>query len=393
MTLFHYEALRPPEEEIRGVIEAESLQEALTKLKAKGLIPLEVSSQKEKGPIFNKKTSVTDLSLLLHQLAILTKSGLPLTQALGILAKRQRQSSLATELEIVRERLEKGESLPLAFKASGIFPEFFCEMLSGAQTGKNLEDIFLKAAEFVGRLEDFKKRLLGALIYPSLVISLSLVAVIIILRFIVPKIREILLGFGKDLPFLTKILIWAAHLTWWVLLGVLPLAILILVFLRRKSGIIRLHRLALQMPVIGRLWFFSDISRWAYVVGLLLESGVSLPSALKVGCRSMTNLFLRERFTKLVKPVEEGEALYRALKSLEVPLLLRDLIATGEESGDLSEMLKSCSAIYWRESDHLIEKTLKLVEPVTILIIGLVVAYIVVSVILPIMEISSAVKT
>ncbi len=392
MTLFRYEALRPPEEEIRGVIEAESLPEALAKLKAKGLVPLDVFNQEEKGQIF-KKTSVTDLSLLLHQLAILTKSGLPITQTLDILAKRQRQSSLATELEIVRERLEKGESLPLAFKASGIFPDFFCEMLSGAQTGKNLEDIFLKAAEFVGRLEDFKKRLLGALIYPSLVISLSFVAVIIILRFIVPKIRKILLGFGKDLPFLTKILIWAAHFTWWVLLGVFPLAILLFVFLRRKPGIIRLHRLALKMPVVGRLWFFSDISRWAYVVGLLLESGTPLPSALKIGCQSMTNLFLRERFTKLVKPVEEGEDLHRALESLEVPSLLRDLIATGEESGDLAEMLKSCSTIYWRESDHLIEKTLKLVEPVTILIIGLVVAYIVVSVILPIMEISSAVKT
>ncbi len=392
MSVYSYEALKPPEEEIKGIIEAESKREVLLKLKSQGLLPLQVL-EKAPGPRFTKKASLEEIAILLQQLAVLSRSGIPLTRALQLLAGRQTNGLLAQGLGVAREKIEKGESLPQAFKASGLFPDFFCEMLSAAQTGENLEDIFLKAADFIGRAEEFKHRLGSALVYPAIILFLSAVSVVVILRFIVPRIQQILLDFGKDLPVLTKAMISAANLVWGLSFVILPLGLVVFFALFNGKGLSTVHRLALRFPVVGRLWLYFDLSRWAYISGLLLEAGVSLPQALSIGLKSMGNLFLRRRFSELIGPVERGEALSVNLGHLEmVPSLLRDLVATGEESGQLSVMLWSASDIYLQEGDHLIEKTLKLVEPLTILIIGAIVAYIVVSVILPIMEISSAVR-
>ncbi len=392
MSIYCYEALKPPEEEIRGVIEAESRREALLKLKSQGLLPLQVL-EKTAGPRFAKKASFEELAILLQQLAVLSRSGIPLARALQLLAGRQTSGLLAQGLGVARERIEKGESLPRAFKASGIFPDFFCEMLSAAQTGENLEDIFLKAADFIGRAEDFKNRLSSALVYPAIILSLSAISVVVILRFIVPRIQQILLSFGKDLPVLTKVMISAAHLIWGLSFVFIPLGLLVFLALLKGKGLYTVHRLVLKLPVIGRLWLYFDLSRWSYISGLLLEAGVSLPLALSVGLKSMGNLSLRQKFSGLISQVERGEALSANLGRMKiVPSLLRDLVATGEESGQLPVMLRSASDIYLQAGDHLVEKTLKLVEPLTILIIGGIVAYIVVSVILPIMEISSAVR-
>ncbi len=329
--------------------------------------------------------------LLLKELSVLLKSGLPLPRALELLSRRKSEDS--RRILEVKKRIESGEDLVQAFRGSNLFPEFVCEMLIAAQTGENLEKIFSRASDLLARMEEFGARVTGSLIYPALVIGFSILSVIVILEFIVPQLRKILLSFGRDLPFFTKVLLWGAKFLWWFLLLGLPVGLLLGVGWVKKRGWRELHRFILKIPVAGTLWLYFDLSRWSYTTALLLESGVVLPRAVATGSNSCQNFYVRESLGEVIKYLEEGQTLSGHLRRYGfVPEFLSELVAIGEETGTLPEMLHNASEILIREADYIIERTLKWLEPLTILIIGLVVAYIVISVILPIMEISSAVK-
>ncbi len=266
-------------------------------------------------------------------------------------------------------------------------------MLIAAQTGENLEKIFSRASDLLARMEEFRTRITGALIYPALVTGGSFLAVVVVLEFIVPRLRKILLSFGKDLPFLTKVLLWGAKFLWWTLLLGLPVGLFWGVWWVRRKGWREIHRLILKLPVLGPLWLYFDLSRWGYTTALLLESGVVLPRAVAIGSHSCQNLYLKETLAELIKPLEEGQPLSKHLRKYGfIPEFIVELTAIGEETGTLPEMLRNISEILVKEADYFIDRILKWLEPLTILFLGLIVAYIVVSVILPIMEISSAVK-
>jgi len=335
------------------------------------------------------RTSST--SLLLRELAVLLRSGLPLTRALDLLSRRE--GNLAGGLREVKRRLEEGEDLSRAFRESGILPDFVCEMMVAARTGESLEGVLSRAADLLARLEEFRSRISGALVYPSLVMGFSVLSVMVVLEFIVPRLRRILLSFGRDLPLPTKILLWGAKLLWWTLVLGGPVAVLFLLWWVKRKGWEEVHRILLRIPVLGRLWLYLDLSRWSYTVALLLDSGVVLPRAVYGGNRSCQNLYLRRCLGATVQPLEEGRSLSGLLRRCGfVPDFLSELAAIGEESGTLPEMLRNASDLLLREADHLIERILRWIEPLTILLIGAVVAYIVLSVILPIMEISSSVR-
>ena len=330
------------------------------------------------------------IPFLLRELSTLVRSGLPLPRALELLS---RESPEAERILEAKERLERGEEPSEAFRAAGLFPDFVCEMLIAARTGESLEGVLERAAELISRMEDFRNRITGALIYPALVIGFGTLAVLIVLRFIVPRLRKILLSFGRDLPLPTKVLLWGAKVFWWGLILGGPLAGILIFYWVRKRGLSELHRVFLRFPVFGRLWLYFDLSRWSYTTALLLRSGVVLPRAVAVGGRSCANLFLRQSIEKTIPALEEGRALSATLRRTGLfPDFILELSAIGEESGTLSEMLENASEILMREAQYLMERILRWVEPLAILIIGFIVAYIVVSVILPIMEISSAVK-
>ncbi len=332
-----------------------------------------------------------EIHLLFRELYVLLKAGIPLPRALELLALQK--TEISQNLLELKTRIEQGEDLSEAFRKSGLFPEFMCEMLVAAQTGESLENIFLKASDWLSRLEEFKSRITGALIYPSLILSLSIISIIIVLEFIVPKLRKILLSFGRDLPFATKVLVLGSKILWWLLILGAPLFFIIFLLWVKRNGWEEVHRLILKIPIVGRLWIAFDLSRWTYTTALLIEAGLVLPRAVSAGAQSCGNRFLKRHLMELVERLEEGHALSFDLHRLSVvPPFVSELVAIGEETGTLSEMLRNASELLIKEADRLIDRTLKWIEPLTILIIGLIVAYIVVSVILPIMEISSSVK-
>ncbi len=331
-----------------------------------------------------------EVYLLLKELYVLLKSGVSLPRALELLALQK--AEISEELLFLKKDIEEGMDLSLAFQKSGIFPKFVCDMLIAAQTGTNLEEIFLKTSEWLFRMEEFKSRLINALIYPSLVISLSIIAIIFVLQFIVPKLRKILVSFGSDLPFLTKCLIFGTKVLCWSFLIFLPLVSIFLFFWIKKNGWERVHEIGLKIPVLGKLWIYFDLSKWCYITSLLTATGLVLPKAVYASAESCYNLYLKRLFFKIVSFLEEGDSLNYHLKRFStIPVFVSELVAIGEETGTLPEMLENASELLTREADQLIEKILRWIEPITILVIAIIIAYIVFSVILPIMEISATV--
>ncbi len=328
---------------------------------------------------------------LLKELFILLKGGVSITRALEILASQRKE--IAESLLEIKKAIEEGEDLRVAFKKSKLFPEFICEMLVAAQTGGSLENIFLKTSEWIEKMEDFKTRISNALIYPAIVISLSVVAIIIVLNFIVPKLQKILASFGEKLPLMSVILIKTAGIFWWFLILGVPLILIFFWFFVKRKGMEALHRKLLRFPLAGKLWNYFELSRWAYTVALLLDAGIVLPRAISIGTSTCKNSYLRKIFIEIVRYVEEGESFsYQLKKYPDIPPILSELTAIGEETGTLSEMLQNISEIFMREIEYLTTRILKWIEPLSILILGSIIAYIIVSVILPIMKISTTLR-
>jgi type IV pilus assembly protein PilC len=341
--------------------------------------------------VLKKRRSKAKIYFLLSQLYVLLKSGLPLTRALEVTALQK--ENLKSQLLAIKQAIEEGEPLSEAFKKGGVFPEFLCAMLIAAHTELGLEEVFLKTSQWLMKLEEFRSKLLKALIYPCMVIFLSTIALLIVLKFILPRLEKILTSFGSKLPLITEIMIKGASFLWYALLLGIPLFFLTFFYLKKKKGLDFLHLLALKIPFFGKVWLFFDLGKWAYILGLLLDTGVVLPQAVEIASQNLTNSYLKNAFKNFTPKLAEGKALSLQLKKLSViPQVLTELLFVGEESGTLPEMCKNASEVLFKELEEKIENFLKWIEPLTVLVLGLVVFYIVVSVILPIMKVSTSLK-
>ena len=337
------------------------------------------------------KTKGTNLYFLLNQLSVLLKGGVPLTKALELLALQKREVS--EKLIEIKLAIEQGASISDAFKRVNLFPEFVCEMLAAAQTGTGLEEILRRSSEWLQKMEEFKTKIINALIYPSIVITLSIIAVIIVLEFIVPKLRKILLSFGQDLPFVSKVLIWFANVIWWLIILGVPLGLLSYAYLKKRQKNYLIYEKLLKLPVIGKIWKTFELTKWCYTLSLLLDTGVVLPKAVEISTNTCQNGFIKSTLKKLVPMLYEGKPLSKVLKTVEfVPEFLVEVCMVGEETGRLEEMLYYASDFFSKDIEEEVTFMLRWIEPLAILILGSIIAYIIVSVILPIMKISTVIK-
>ena len=393
---FLYEGLRSGRK-VKGKLQAGSRREALSRLRSEGVVPLSVEPLFEKKPFWKRefhlrKPSEEELAFVLVQLSILLESGISLARALELTASQTQDERISSALLEIKNSIERGESLSSAFRKGGVFPEFLSEMLTAAQTGENLEHIFRIAGKHLETVADMKSRIVSAITYPSVIIAFSIFALFVAIKFVVPRIAKVLEGFGKELPLVTKLVIFFADLLTYILY-LSPL--LVVLFLFRDKFISResLDRLLLKLPVVGKVSLFFNLSRFAYTLYITLASAVPITTAFDISVKSISNYFIRSRLQEHTQDVERGHSLSSVLKKSGVfPELFVNLIETGESSGELEKMLKLLSELYKRESLRTINLWVRLIEPLSILIIGVVVGIIVVSVLLPLTEITSGIR-
>lgn len=391
MGAYQYQALQKNGNARKGVVEADSERQARQILREQGLIPTQVSILSETSSRQGKrKISPTDLSLFTRQLATLLAAGIPVEESLKGVSEQTEKDSVRELIMGVRSKVLEGYGLA---QAMSYYPHAFPELYratvgSGEQTGR-LDLVLEKLANYTEKQQGTRQKIQQALIYPSLMIFVSIAIISFLLTFVVPKIIEVFTSSGQTLPEMTEILIgFSAFIkNYGIYVVILMIAGGFAFKHSLKKPEIRLqwHRFLLRIPMISYLIKSINVARYIHTFGILFAAGVSVLETMKVSASLVTNLVMRNAFDAATIKVREGSGISESLKETGFisPMAIH-LISSGEKSGQISGMMERAADNLDGDVNRLIETSLSLLEPLVILIMGAVVLFIVLATLLPI---------
>ena len=278
-----------------------------------------------------------------------------------------------------------------------VFDAVYRGLVRSGEEGANLVSQLNHLARHLAQGAKLRGQVLGAFIYPLFLLVLGLTAIFVLMTFVIPRFEELFDSFGQELPRATQILIalsdFLAEWWWSVLAGFVLGVVALCVGLRKASVRQTVHRFLLRAPVLGPMYTKIEVARVARTLGALLESGVQILEALRITGGTVKNLVLKSTFFEMIQDVSSGKSLADGFeKSGYYPPMMVDLIRTGEETGEVSEMLRELSEIYEGEAERAVTGAVKLLEPLLIVVMGLMIAGIVVAVILPIFQSNTVVS-
>jgi type II secretory pathway component PulF len=403
MIRFQYTALIGSGDQVTGQVRCADRNTAIRRVMEMGYHPVVVEPEGRNASAGSQisrwysnvahRINVRQLAVFTRQLASLLKAGIPLVQTLGTLSKQcesRRLKQVIEELEgtISRDASSFAEALE---QHPRVFSPIYRGLVHAGEEGGNLTETLSDLASHLAQVAKLRGQVIGAFIYPIFLMILGTAAVFVLLSFVIPKFKALFASMGQELPLPTRVLIAVSgffETWWWAVLLAFAGAITAGIVLSQREHVRRAldHRL-LQAPVFGAMILKLELARVARSLAALLASGVPILQALQVTGSTAKNIRVRETFQTIRDDVATGEALADAFAKTGVyPPLVLNLISTGEETGELSEMLQELAAIYQDEADRAVEGAVKLLEPLLIVAMGLVIAGIVASVILPIFQ-------
>lgn len=406
MPVYHYRGYRNDGGAATGIIDAENAKVARLKLRKDGVFPTDVVEQGQAAARRQNGSGVkavyqpgrfatltsSDLALMTRQFATLLVAGLPLVEALGVLVDQTEKKSTKALLADIREQIRGGKSLSTVLETyEKDFSPIYVHMVRAGEASGALDQILFRLTEFLEKQAALKHKVTNAVLYPLLMLVVGITVLFFLMTFVVPKITAVFADMNQALPWPTIVLMSASSFFadyWMVILGLATGGILLI---RRtvhtEKGRTAADRLMLRLPLIGDVARMVSISRLAGTLATMLASGVQLLEALDVSKRVMNNRVLEEAVEGARQNIREGETIADPLKrSGEFPALVTHMIAVGERSGEMEEMLRRVSQIYDGEVDRVITRLTSLMEPIMILAMGLIVFFIVVAILLPIFE-------
>jgi len=400
MEAFQYQALDAAGRTVSGVVQADTARQARMQLRAQGLLPSmigQVNARERARKAWARAISPAELSLATRQMATLLASGLTMEQALNALIEAATEPVTREVLTGVKTEVTAGSSLAGALGAyEKSFPDFYRALVHGGEESGALPIVLQHLADYLDARQALKQKTGLALLYPILVTIVALSIVTGLLVYVVPQVVQVFQQSRQSLPLLTRALIALSNF----LRGAWPYIVVIIgggfagarVALRRDAARRTWHALLLRMPWLGPLIRGVDTSRFASTLAILVGGGVPLLSALASAARVMTNMVLREAVERAIGRVREGAGLARALgETRAFPPLLIHLVASGEVSGKLEQMLNRAAHLETQALERRLVVFLTLLEPVMILVMGGVVLMIVLAILLPIIEINQLV--
>lgn len=405
MPAYRYKALNTNGRTERGVMEADSERAVRRTLREQGLNPLAVTpvteTEKNAGRRFftrGKRMKISELALVTRQLATLLSAGLPVEEALQGVSEQTEKEHITSIIAAVRSKVLEGHSLATGLRQfPRAFPPLYCATVeAGEQTGR-LDVILNRLADYAEQQQQMRQKIQQALIYPSVMTVVSLGIVIFLLQFVVPKIIDVFSSTGQGLPDITLILIDISKLLrdyGLYLLGALLLGIIAFSFLLKKPPLKRRwHQLLLKTPLINYMIKTINTARYARTLGILSNAGVPLLEAMRVSASLIMNIPMYDAVNSAAQQVKEGISIHIALQESHYfsPMMIH-LIASGENSGQLENMLERAADHQDTEVTRLIETGLTLFEPMIILIMGSVVLFIVLAILLPIFDMGQFVR-
>jgi general secretion pathway protein F len=400
MEAFAYEALDATGRPVSGVVHADTARQARQHLRFRGLLPSvveRVRARERASQLWARGLSAAELSLITRQLATLLASGLTLEQALNALVDEAGTPLQREILSGVKTEITAGSSLATALGVYGnSFPDFYRALVHGGAESGALATVLQHLADYLDARQALRQKTSLALLYPVLVTLVALTIVIGLLVYVVPQVVEVFRQSQQTLPLMTRALIALSDFlrsAWpYLLVFIALLAGTVHVALRKSALRRRRDALLLNMPWLGSLVRSVNTARFASTLAILVGGGVPLLGALKSSAQVMTNIVMRNAVESASARVQEGASLARALKESRVfPPLLVHMVASGETSGKLEQMLQRAASLETQALERRLAVFLTLLEPVMILVMGGVVLMIVLAILLPIIEMNQLV--
>ncbi|HAT7072372.1 TPA: GspF family T2SS innner membrane protein variant LspF [Legionella pneumophila] len=391
MGAYQYQALKVNGSISKGVIEADSERHARQLLREQGLIPTQVQTLTQQRAASSKsKVSAADLALLTRQLATLLAAGIPVEESLRGVSEQSEKDKVRELIIGVRSKVLEGYGLAQAMaQYPNAFPELYRATVgSGEQTGR-LDVVLEKLADYTEKQQQTRQKVQQALIYPLLMIIVSTAIISFLLTFVVPKIIDVFTESGQTLPPMTQLLINLSQFIKSYGLYSLVTIIVALIGFKKSLSNIKIktawHQFMLKLPIVSYLVKTINVARYIHTFGILFAAGVSVLETMRVSSSLVTNIVMRQAFDLATLRVREGSGISEALKETKFisPMAIH-LIASGEKSGQLSDMMERSASHLDNEVNRLIETSLTLLEPMVILLMGAVVLFIVLATLLPI---------
>jgi type IV pilus assembly protein PilC len=389
LTKFRYVALDRGGKRVSGTEAAASTGAAHAALLEKGLQPLEVNSHRSllKFEITRKRVPRQDIMNFTRQLAVFMKAGIPMMEALEVIVEETQDKMLKVVLSEMVDALRAGDTFAAAASAHPeAFPNFYVGILESAELTGNLDIVLNQLADYIDRDAKARSKVTAALIYPAVVAAMSVVTVIVLAVFVLPRFVVFFNSLHAKLPLVTRMLLNASTFVshWWYIEIALILIVVggFIAMQRSDSGRARLDQLKLKLPVIGDLTETAIIERVCRVLASMLRAGVDLPRSMAVTADSANNAVYRRALEKIREAMMEGQGLADPIaESGLFPAAARQMFRVGEETGTLDQQLEVAAAYYGRELETKLERATALFEPAIIIFMGVVVGFVAVALI------------
>jgi type IV pilus assembly protein PilC len=418
MPTFSYTAMSTSGQEVKDEVEANTSDEAIAKIRAKKLFPTkvkekaakkavkkkggeEVFAPKRKMPIAIGGVARKQLVAFTRQLSTLQDAGLPILRSLQILETQQKPGLLKAIVGGVADEVEGGGTLSDAMsKYPKAFDKLYVNMINAGELGGVLDIILSRLADFMEKAAKLKKKVIGAMIYPAVVISIAVAIVSMIMIFVIPKFTQIFKDFKVELPTITQVLInmsnWFAPPTnGWAYVLFSPIVFMLTCRLIRMSegGKFALDLVKLKIPILGGIIGKTSIARFTRTLGTLISAGVPILDALNITKETCGNEVYSRALIKVHDAIREGESMADPLRATKVcDALVVNMIDVGEETGDLDKMLMKIADNYDSDVDVLVGSLISILEPVMVVVLGVIVGFIVVALFAPMIALISSVS-
>ena len=404
MAAFEYKALDAKGRQKKGVLEGDTARQIRQQLREQGMIPVEVvqtherEKKKAKGGFqLRRGISTTELSLITRQLATLVQASMPLEECLKAVAEQSEKPRLKNMLLAVRSRVVEGYTLSDSMaEYPHIFDQLFRAMVAAGEKSGHLDTVLNRLADYTENRQKMRSKLMQAMIYPTMLTIIAIAVVAFLLATVVPKIVDQFVQMGQQLPTITEVLLAASDFVQnWGLVVLLVIAALFMIIkmaLKRPDFRLKWDRWVMRLPVIGKVARGLSTSRFARTLSICTSSAIPLLEGMKVASDVMTNTWVNQQIREAADKVREGSSLRVSLEQTKLfPPMMLHMIASGERSGELEQMLTRAADNQDRDFESLVNMALGIFEPLLIVAMAGIVMFIVIATLMPIIALNNMV--
>lgn len=400
MPVYNYKAINRSGKTVKNSLEAASLDSAKSSLRSAGYTLLDIKEQglldKDISIPFLDKPSSKDMALFCRQFLSILKAGVPIATVLSMMTQQTENKKLSAAIRDMQTNVSKGEALASSMRRQDkVFPSMLVNMVAAGEESGNLESSFGQMEVYFERLKRTKSKVIKVMIYPCVILVVMVVVLIVMMTRIIPMFLKSFEEMGAELPFLTRCVMavsdWFVAWWWALVLGIFGLILFCVLFRKTNRGKHFFGWLARKVPVVKNLTVKSACATFSRTMSILLGSGLTLMEALDLTADNMSNIYYKEAIQSIRARISDGWPLANSMKETGLfPPMICNMVAIGEETGDLQEMLSKVADYYDEEVTDATDRLTALIEPCIILILAVFVAIIVFSIFLPMMNMTKA---